>query len=233
MRRVFEQKKKTHHYAVLEKDGKNFEVLINPDGAVNFRKGKTNDVNEALEIRGIFSDARSGDRAADLEKHFGTDNENEIAGIIIMKGEIRLTSEYRKKLQDEKRKEIINIIATNGTDPRTKLPIPVSRIELALENVHFNFDPFKSAEEQVEPLLNILRPVLPISFEEKIIEGFVPAKFAGKANGLVAKYGKIIRSEWKTDGSWSFEVRMPGGLQNEFIKEINNLTHGDVNISLR
>jgi ribosome maturation protein SDO1 len=177
MRRVFEQKDQRRHYATLKKEGLSFEVLIIPDKAIEYKKGLIKDVREALEVEQVYSDARKGELAPDLDKHFGTANVLEIAGEIIKKGSIQLTTEYKKRMQEQKKKEIMNLISTNGIDPRNNLPIPLSRIELALDQVNYNFDPFKSAEEQIEPVLEVLRPILPIKFEEKMIEGVIPQEF--------------------------------------------------------
>lgn len=233
MRRVFEQKTKKHHYATLKKNGLTFEVIILPDEAIAFRKGKITNVRDALEFEEIYSDARKAETAADLEDNFSTSDKLKIAAEIIKNGHIQLTTEYKKQLQEEKKKKVMNLISRNGIDPRNNLPIPLSRIELALEQVNYNFDPFQPAEEQVESVLEKIRPILPISFEKKEIDGVIPQKYAGKANGLVRKYGKITKEEWLTDGSWSFTISLPGGLQNEFIKTLNNITHGEVNITLR
>ncbi len=233
MRRVFEAKKQTHHFATLKKNGLTFEVLLVPDKAIAYRKGLINNVREALEVEQVFSDARKGDVAPDLETHFGTNNVSVIADEIIKKGHMQLTTEYKNQLKEQKRREVINIISTNGIDPRNNLPIPPTRVELALKQAPFNFDPFKSAEEQVEEVLENLRLILPIKFEEKEVEGLVGVKFASRANGVVSKYGKIIKSEWNSNGSWSFIIKIPGGLQDEFIKTLNNITHGEVSINLR
>lgn len=230
MRLVYEQKKKSHHLAILKKGSKKFEVLLIPDKAIAYKKGKIDNVREALEAEDIFSDAKKGERAPNLKEVFGTDNVLTIASEIIKKGYIQLTSEYRKKLQEQKKKEVINIISTHGIDPRNKLPIPLTRIELAFEQIKYNFDPFKSAEEQVDDVINLLRPILPIRFEEKTVEGFIGSKYGSKAHGIIKKYGKIIKSEWMSDGSWHFVIKIPGGLQNEFMKILNNITHGQVNI---
>ena len=83
MRIVFEQKKQTHHYATLKKNGHDFEVIIIPDAAIKFRKGELTDVRDALEFEQIYSDAHKAEAAADLEENFGTDNKLEIAAEII------------------------------------------------------------------------------------------------------------------------------------------------------
>ncbi len=233
MRQIFEQKKGVHYYATLRKKGKNFEVIIVPDKAIAFKKGELDDVSEALEVEDIFSDARKGERASDLEQYFGTEDVRTIAKEIIKEGTLQLTAEYRKKLQENKKKEIIDIIARNGIDPRNNLPIPPQRIELALDKVRVNINPFKSAKEQVGEIVDALRPVLPIKFEEKIVEGSVPAKYGGKISYVLRKYGEIKSSKWNSDGSFSFTISIPAGIQNEFLNEINSLTHGNAIINMR
>ena len=233
MRIIFEQKKQTHHYATLKKNGLTFEVIVIPDKVIEFRRGLITDVREALEFEMVYSDAKKAEEAADLEKNFGTNDVLKVAGEIIREGVIQLTADYKKQLQQQKMKEVINIISRNGIDPRTSLPIPETRIDLAIKQVVFNFDPFKSAEEQVEPLLEKIRPILPIRFEQKEIEGLIPQKYASRVMGVVKKYGEITRSNWKNDGSLEFAIKVPGGLSDEFMKTLNNLTHGEANITLR
>ncbi|VVB74644.1 Ribosome maturation protein SDO1 [Candidatus Tiddalikarchaeum anstoanum] len=233
MRIVYEQKKKQHHIASLKRNGQTFEVLIIPDKAIAFKKGQINDVKEALEIEGIFKDVKTGERSGNLKEVFGTDNEDQISGQIIKEGNMQFTTEYKRELQEQKKKEIISIISRQGIDPRTNLPIPGTRIELALEQIKINFDPFKSAEEQIETVLDALRPVLPIRFEEATIEGYTGPKYGGKAHNAVARFGKMIKSDWMSDGSWHFIIKIPGGLKEEVIKALNEATHGEVNITQR
>jgi len=233
MRVIYEQKKKQHHTASLKKNGLTFEVLIEPEKALAFKKGQLIDVREALEIEGVFKDAKTGEKPGNLREVFGTDDELEIAKEIILKGTMQLTSEYKKQLQEQKKKEIINIISRQGIDPRTNLPIPPTRLELALEQAKYNFDSFKSAEEQLEAVLEALRPIMPIRFEEKTIEGYTGPKYGGKAHNAVAKFGKILKSEWLADGSWHFIIKIPGGLQDELLKALTEAAHGEVNITTR
>jgi len=233
MRQVFEQKKVQHHYATLKKNGLTFEVLIKPLEAIEFKKGLLENVNDALEFEGIFSDARAGEKAADLEKNFGTEDSSEIAKEIIRYGSLQLTTEYKKNLTEQKRKEIIDIICRNGIDARTKLPIPATRVESALEQVSINFDPFKSAKEQLNGVLEKINKLIPIVFEEKKAIVLVNSKYAGKISSILTKYGKILKTEWNLDGSCTYEVLIPGGMQDEFIKKTNDFSHGEAVIELR
>jgi len=95
-----------------------------------------------------------------------------------------------------------------------------------------NIDPFKKAEEQVKDVLEKIRPILPIRFEEKEVEGFIPAEFGGKMYGTVEKFGELKTSEWMKDGTWHFIIKIPGGMQNELIDKINSITHGQADIKI-
>jgi len=229
---LFEQKKVQHHYAVLKKDGLTFEVVINPLEAIEFKKGSLENVADALEFEGIFSDARTGEKAADLKNHFGTDDTSEIAKLIIREGTIQLTTEYKKMLTEQKRREIIDIICRNGIDARTKLPIPATRVESALEQVSVNFDPFKSAKDQISMVIDKINTLIPIVFEEKKASVLVNSKYAGKIGSILTKYGKIVKTQWNNDGSCTYEILIPGGMQDEFIKKTNDFSHGEAVINI-
>ena len=56
-----------------------------------------------------------------LNKHFKTTNSNEIIKQILLKGELNLTTDQRRKMVEEKRKQIIQYINKNFVDPKTKL----------------------------------------------------------------------------------------------------------------
>ncbi len=216
--------------AKLKKDNQNFEILVDCELALKFRKGEKIDINDVLAVRNIFKDAKKGEVAPHLYETFGTDNIEEIAAKIIKEGEVQLTAEYKRKLSEQKKKKIVSMISEAAMDPRTKLPIPPQRIELAIEQAHINFDPFKSAEEQIQIVVEKLRPVLPISFEKRKFEVIIPARHTGSCYGILRKYGKLLKENWLGSGSLQAEIEMPAKMAENFIDELNKKTHGDVQI---
>ena len=96
-----------------------------------------------------------------------------------------------------------------------------------------NFDPFKSAKEQLNAIVDKIRPFIPIVFEEKIASVLVNSKYAGKIASILTKYGKISKTQWNNDGSCTYEISIPGGMQDEFIKKVNDFSHGEAIINLR
>jgi ribosome maturation protein SDO1 len=218
--------------ARLRRGDRVFEILIDCERALALRRGESVDIRDVLAVEEIFKDARKGERASGLLETFGTQDKLGIAREIIKSGEIQLTADYRRKLQEEKKRRIISLISTNAIDPRTGKPIPPQRVELALKEAKCIVDPFKPAEEQVKDIVKELRAVLPLSFEERELRIVIPPAYAGKAYGMIIKLGEVKRDEWLADGSWLCILRIPAGIQEEVIDKVNKLTHGEGKISL-
>ena len=216
--------------AKLKKDGHEFEILADCELAMKIKHGEDVPMREVLAVENIFKDARKGEVAPNLKEVFGTENIEQIAKEIIEKGEVHLTADYRKKLVEEKTNKIINFIIKNAMDPRTKKPIPQTRVELALEQGNVHVDPFKKLNEQIDEIVEKLRPILPISFEKKKFDILIPATFASKAYGILKKYGKTLSEEWTSTGALKAKIEMAAGNSEEFIDKLNKLTHGDVQI---
>ena len=216
--------------AKLKKKGETFEINIDPDLAMDFKKGENITISEILKAEQIFSDAKKGELASEakLEEVFNTTNPLEIAEIIIKEGEIQLTSEFRSQEREQKKKKIMDLIHKNAIDPATKLPHPLTRIENAFREAKVQIIDFKSAEEQLDEVVTKLRPILPIKFEQSQLEVNIPAAYAAKSYSLVKKHSKITKEEWNQDGSWTANVELPAGLKPEFVDKLNSLTHGEV-----
>jgi ribosome maturation protein SDO1 len=214
--------------ARIIKDNENFEVLVKPQKALDYRMGKTTSTTEVLVTETIFSDANKGTKVSEenLRKAFGITDPLKIAEIILKKGTLQLTTDQRRKMTEEKRKQIIDFIARQCVDPKTNLPHPPSRIENAMEKIHYPIDPFKSLEEQARDIIKLLRPILPLKMEQVSIGVRIPAEYAAKAYGAVKGFGTIKREEWRADGSWYGVLEMPAGLYAPFLEKLGDITKG-------
>jgi ribosome maturation protein SDO1 len=211
------------------KGGEHFEVLVDPENALSMREGHNIDMDAVLAIEEIFKDASKGEKASDegLKNVFDTTDNSAIAKRIIIDGELHLTAQQRRKIQEHKRKELIATIAANAINPQTGLPHPPQRIEKALEEAKVNVDPFKSIDELVNIALKAIRPLIPIRFEEVDVAVKIPAQYATKSLGAIQRFGKVIKQEWQQDGAWIGVVRFPAGLQNDFYELVNRLSRGE------
>jgi len=191
--------------------------------------GKTTSISEVLVTDTIYTDANKGTKAGEdkLKTAFQTADNRKIAEIILRKGILQLTTDQRRRLTAEKRKQIIAFIARQAVDPKTNLPHPPLRIEQAMEQIHYPIDPFKEAEEQAKDIIKLLRPVLPLKIEQIQVKVRIPVEYAAKAYGSVKGYGIIKREEWRADGSWLSIIEMPAGLYGPFLDKLGELTKGN------
>lgn len=226
-----DQERVSYNLARLKKGSEKFEIVVDPDKAIAFKKGEGSfTVREILSSEKIFSDAKKGMVASEtlLENVFKTKEILAVAEKIIKDGQIQLTPEYRKKLVEQKRKRIISIIHVNGVDPKTHAPHPITRIENAMEEAKVRIDEFKSPDQQVQEIIQKLRPILPIRFEVKEIEVKIPAEHAAKSYSLIQSSSKILKTDWLNDGSCLMVVEIPGGIEQDFYDKLNSFTHGNV-----
>lgn len=219
--------------ARLSRDGKEFEILVDPDLALRFRKGEDISIENVLAAQDVFSDAKKGDRipAESLEHVFKTTDIFTIAASIIKHGELQLTTEQRRHFVEEKKKRIANIISKQGMDPKTKLPHPPNRIMNAMEQARVSVDPFRPAKDQVNAALTKIQEVLPISLELIDIAIRVPIELAGKASSEVRKIAPVKSEEWKND-SWFAIMQIPAGMQSEIYETLNHITAGRVEVKI-
>jgi len=220
---------KGYTVARINVNDKDFELLVKPEPALSYRQGKSISLSDILVTDTIFSDANKGLKASekDLEEAFGTRDAQKIAESILKKGTLQLTADQRRRMVEEKLKQIIALISRQCVDPRTKLPHPPTRIQQALEQIRFPIDPFKSVEEQANDAIKELRSILPISIEKASVSVVIPPQYASKAYGTVKSFGTIKNESWRSDGSWSAVVEMPAGLYGPFLEKLGDVTRGN------
>ncbi len=214
--------------ARFTKDNEHFEILVKPNKALDYRNGKIAGITEVLVAETIFSDANKGTRVGEdeIRKVFGTTDALKVADIILKKGQLQLTTEQRRKMVDDKRKQVIDYISHQAVDPKTNLPHPPMRIENAMEQIRYPIDPYKSVEEQAKDIIKLLRPILPLKVEQLQLAVTIPAQHAVRAYGVLKGYGTIKREEWRGDGSWYGVMEMPAGSYASFLNKLGEVTKG-------
>lgn len=221
--------------ARLKKEGRNFEILVDGDKAIAFNEENSKvNLDDVLVTNDIFSDVKKGEHASetDIKKLFGTQNKKEAARIIIKDGDIQITTEHQNKIREEKRKRIIDIIHRNTIDSKTGLPHPIQRIETAMKEAKVNIGYSKSAEAQVQDVIKLLRPLIPIKFETREILVRVQPQYIGGAFHILKTYGRMIKEDYGNDGSLNAVLEIPGGMQEELIDKLNSLTHGQAIVEI-
>ena len=217
--------------ARLESHGQRFEVLVDPDAALAIKREEFDgDLEDVIAAEDVFEDASSGDRPPEtaLEDVFETTDPLEIIPEVIRRGEIQITAEQRREMQEQKHNQLVTEIARNAVNPQMDdAPHPPERIERALEEAGFKIDPMEPVGSQVDDALDALRPVIPIRFDEVVMAAQIPADYAGSAQAQIRQFGDLEREEWQSDGSWVGVLRFPAGLQNDFYDLVNEQTSGE------
>ncbi|MFX1397033.1 MAG: ribosome assembly factor SBDS [Promethearchaeota archaeon] len=242
----------------IDKGGRSFEMLMDPEKAWEAKKylreeinkrlkaGKSrpmindilNDSNIDLELIfesfTVFEDLKRGRKATDgdMEAIFNTVDGRVVSGYVLLDGEVHWTQKQRDEEKEKKLKQIITIISKNSINPQNKKPHPTQRIEKAIEEARVKIDIMKNAEEQVDDIVKQLQAIIPIRMEQTKIAIKLPSSFTAKGYNIVAQYAQIKQEEWQKDGSWVSVVSLPAGLQMELIDKLNKFTHGRVQIKL-
>lgn len=219
--------------AKLNRNGEEFQIFINANLAYDYITGKRSDPMSVLEVDEVFKDAKKGERQSEekIKKAFGTTEISKVAEVILKNGEVPITTEQRSKLAEEKRRQIIDIIARNSIDPRTNAPNPPLRIENAMNEARVSVDPFKNASEQVDDVVKKINMIMPIKFTTVKIEVTIPAELANRSYGLLKRFG-LKSEQWLTNGSLQALLEFPAGMQNDFFDRINSATQGKATVKI-
>jgi ribosome maturation protein SDO1 len=214
----------TQTTARIKQAGKNFEIVVDLDKALKFKKGLSSSA-DFLEADVIFTDSKRGLRAPEKEMKdaFGTSDVSAIAGKIVKSGEILLTQEHRNEEQEKKIKQVVDILSRNAIDPKTGNPHTPQRIESALEQANVNIKN-TSIESQISDIIEKISAILPIKLETKKIKIVVPAIHTGKAYGIFNQYK--ANENWLSNGDLEVVVNVPSGLLMDFYDKLNSITHG-------
>ncbi len=213
----------------LKTHGENFEIYVDADKALKLKSGEDLALDDVLAVNHVFKDAKSGDKAS--EEHlldlFKVKDMAEVYKEILHKGELHLTTEQKRQMHEERRKQIATIITRNAINPQTNTPHPFVRIEQAMEEARVEVVISKSAKEQVEKIVKALKPILPIRFEKIQVAVQIPQAYSGRLYHIMHEFGEIKKEDWGS-GEQFVLIELPAGMQDDFYSQLNGATHGAV-----
>lgn len=215
-------------------EGEKFELLVKPDPALEYKLGKRKDISTVLISDEIYSDSNKGTRASTekLMKAFKTTDSVTIATLILQKGDLNLTTDQRRKMVLEKRKQIVDFIAKTYVDPRSHLPHPPLRIEQAMDDARISVDPFRNTDEQTKDIVEQLRSIIPLKSENMILEILVPAQFAAQSYSVLKSTGTLKKEEWQSNGSLKVILDIPAAARANVIDRLGSVTKGSASIEV-
>ncbi|HRZ86082.1 MAG TPA: ribosome assembly factor SBDS [Candidatus Paceibacterota bacterium] len=217
----------TNVISKLRIEGKNFEILVDLDKAIEFKKTGKGNIFEILETDVVFLDSKKGMRASgkDLMECFKTEDINEIAAKIIKNGDTQIPLEYKEKERDARFKQVVDFFVRNAVDPRTGRPYTPERIEKSLDEAGINLTN-KPIDSQINEITSKLKVVIPLKIETKKIRLTIPVTYTGQVYGMLQGYKES--EEWLSNGDLKVIVNIPVGFQMEFYDKLNAVTHGSL-----
>ena len=213
-------------------DGDKFELLVKPDPALEYKIGKRTDISSVLVSDEIYSDANKGSRASSekMMKHFKSTDSTDVAKQILARGELNLTTDQRRKMVEEKKRQIVQLINRSFVDPKTHLPHPIVRIEAAMEEVRVPIDPFKKVEDQAKIIVDALRKILPLKSETVKLTVTIPPQFAAQSYSVLKSTGDLRSEEWLADGSLRAVLDMNASIKGQFLDRLGAVTKGSAQV---
>jgi len=215
-------------------EGEKFEILVKPDPALDYKLGKKKDVAAVLVSDEIYTDSGKGTKPGNekLLKAFKTEDQTEIAQIILQKGILNLTTDQRRKMIDEKKKRIVEFIAKTYVDPKTHLPHPPLRVEQAMKDARVSVDPQKSVDEQVQDIVEKLRSIIALKSENLQLEIIIPAQYASQSYSVLKSVGTLKKEEWQNNGSLKAILEIPAGARPNVIDRLGSITKGSASVEV-
>ncbi|MFB5615071.1 MAG: ribosome assembly factor SBDS [Candidatus Nitrosomaritimum yanchengensis] len=215
-------------------EGEKFEILVKPDPALDYKLGKKKDISSVLVSDDIYTDSSKGTKPSSekLLKAFKTEDQTEIEQIIIKKGYLNLTTDQRRKMVEEKKKQLVEFIAKTYVDPRTHLPHPPLRIEQALKDARVSIDPQKGVDDQVKDIVEKLRSIIPMKSENLSLEITIPAQFASQSYAVLKSVGSLKKEEWQNNGSLKAILEIPAAARPNVIDRLGSITKGSATVEV-
>ncbi len=215
-------------------NGEKFEILVKPDAALDYKLGKSTNYTATMVSDDIYADSGKGTKPSTekMQKAFGTTDTIKAAKIILDRGELNLTTDQRRKMIEEKRKQIVQYIVKTYVDPKTHLPHPPIRIEQAIKDSRVSIDPQKGAQLQAKDIIEKLRSIIALKSENVELQITIPAQYASKSYAILKSAGTLKNEQWQNDGSLKAILEIPAGARPSVIDRLGSATRGSAGVEV-
>mmetsp|Transcript_23320 Transcript_23320/g.41364 ORF Transcript_23320/g.41364 Transcript_23320/m.41364 type:complete len:470 (+) Transcript_23320:58-1467(+) len=189
----------------MNKGGKRFEIACYRNKVIDYRQGVEQDLSEVLQTDRVFTNVSKGEfaKAKDLQKVFGTKDEEEIAKLILVKGQLQVSDKERTQQLEKTSAQIAEWVSKNCVHPESDRPYTISQIRHAMQQANFSVHPTKPLKRQYLDCVKLLQNVMPIQRAKMELLLLVPP---GKAKdeietALQEHQVKFVVSQERHDGT--------------------------------
>jgi len=213
-----------------KKAGENFELLVDFDKLNDYKKNQeTTQIFDVLADDKVFKDQKKGELASknELEKHFKTTNQNQILKTILLEGECQIPTAYKNKLREEKKRQVINYISENATNPQTKGKYARTMIESEIAKIKYNYEINKDYLPQANNILKQLKKTMPIGITKSKIQMRIPGIHCGNFYGNFRQQGKILKEKYDENGNLCLEMEISDSIIDRVIDDIKKKSNNE------
>lgn len=167
----------------------------------------------------------------DLQKSFGTTDQDKIILEILQKGEIQLSEKERQAKGSQIQAEILQIISTKCINPRTKKRYPPTMIQKALAELKFNMVATKQAKLQALEGIRLLvsKQIIPIVRAKMKVKVTLESKDAKKLSEKIKPLLGDIESE-DTGKFWESVSLIDPVNYRELVELVGNHKSGQLEV---
>ncbi|CAJ1898851.1 unnamed protein product [Cylindrotheca closterium] len=148
----------------MNKGGSRFEIACYRNKVVDYRQGLETDLSEVLQTDRVFTNVSKGAfaKAKDLQKVFGTKDEEEIAKIILKQGNVQVSDKERGQQLEKTIAQVAEWISKNCVHPSSDRPYTIAQIRHAMSTANFSVHPTKPLKRQYLDCVKLLQGTIPI-----------------------------------------------------------------------
>lgn len=160
----------------MNRGGQRFEIACYRNKVVNFRQGLEADLSEVLQTERIFTNVSKGQfaKSKDLEKAFGTKDEEEISKLILSKGQLQVSDKERSQQNEKTSAQVAEWTSKNCVHPSSDRPYTISQIRHAMQQANFSVHPTKPLKRQYLDCVKLLQTIIPIRRAKMELALFIP-----------------------------------------------------------
>jgi ribosome maturation protein SDO1 len=174
----------------MNRCGQRFEIACYRNKVVNFRQGLEQDLSEVLQTERIFTNVSKGQfaKAKDLEKAFGTKDEEEISKVILTKGQLQVSDKERSQQNEKTSAQVAEWISKNCVHPSSDRPYTISQIRHAMQQANFSVHPTKPLKRQYLDCVKLLHTIMPIQRAKMELALFIPKGEEGRIEDTLKEH---------------------------------------------
>lgn len=142
-----------------------------------------------------------------------------------------MSAAERKEAVTKKRAEIVTYLHKHYTDPKTKTPHPLVRIENALDETKYRVDADQPADKQAQEAAKKIMLILPMKKSQMGGTMSLPHAHMGAGAPILRKFA-VVMSENYTNTGCDYAIEFLPGDYQTLLTELGKVTAGDFNFAV-